>query len=72
MGDLLGIHEVAERLHSSRHTVYRLVRAKAIPFVKLTPRGRLFFRASAVDAWLAKIEVAPGAPAAVKPKASSW
>ena len=47
---IMTVHEVAEYLRMSKATVYRLVKERAIPVVRLGKTWR--FRKDLLDAWL--------------------
>jgi excisionase family DNA binding protein len=54
---LLDIHEVAEYMGVSIHTLYAMVSQRRIPFVKI---GRLTkFDLKAIDAWIERHSVKP-------------
>jgi excisionase family DNA binding protein len=57
----LSTREAAERLHLSRAHVYRLIKEKRIPYIRV---GRqVFFDSTKIDAWLAEREI-PAVPRA--------
>lgn len=47
---LLSVADFGRAYHFNRHTVYRLVRQKSLPHVKIG--GRIFFPVEAVDRFL--------------------
>ncbi|MFC1718867.1 helix-turn-helix domain-containing protein [Candidatus Poribacteria bacterium] len=52
---LLTVPEVCEILRITRNSLYSLTHRKRIPFIKM--QRRLRFRRSAIERWLAEMEV---------------
>lgn len=48
------VPEVAEYLHLSVPTIYRLTSHREIPYQKIDGRGRIYFRKSGIDSWINK------------------
>jgi excisionase family DNA binding protein len=66
---LLSIAQLAERWGWRPQALYRLIAARAIPYVRIgTGRGRIYFEEAAVEQWL---EARRRRPAEVAPRAAS-